>query len=316
MNIEDKAYFAKAIETLYSNWIISEKMGTQYVNGGNGSVKEAIEDAKRWIDIWSKKYDFGKLTVNIYKVENKIPTLIKTIKFAHQGTKAKFYLDPSNIPLILKQHENENRKVSQLVKQKQASNKKSDLMDATGLAHGMAYSNATANTIQDLRKISKSKNPADKQAAQQALSKIEAIESFWQSKHTELQNQYRAAHSRQGIKESSNMKIEDKRYFGLQDSGADDKALKNSVALEIQEEIKNLKNIMAEKERDLKSKGWDINWEGLPAKADRAKRQVRDLFIQLGHLTFLKGLLQQGSSPADIKKDLIKAVQKIKKVAQ
>lgn len=143
--------------------------------------------------------DFVFNGVSSQALAKKAFALVK-FKYARTGAKAKFYLDPSNIPLILKQEENENRKVLQLVKQKQASGKKSDLMDATGLAHGMAYSNATANTIQDLRKISKSKNPADKQAAQQALSKIEAIESFWQAKHNELQNQYRAAHSRTGTK--------------------------------------------------------------------------------------------------------------------
>ena len=121
-------------------------------------------------------------------------------KYARQGVKTKFYLDPSNISLISKRVDSENRQNLQIVKQKQATNKKSDLMDAANLAHGMAYSNEYANHLNDLRKISQSKNPAHKQAAKEAISKIEAIESFWQKKYSDLQSQYRAAHSRTGTK--------------------------------------------------------------------------------------------------------------------
>ena len=121
-------------------------------------------------------------------------------KYARQGVKTKFYLDPSNISLILKRVDSENRQNLQIVKQKQATNKKSDLMDAANLAHGMAYSNEYANHLNDLQKISQSKNPAHKQAAKEAISKIEAIESFWQKKYSDLQSQYRAAHSRTGSK--------------------------------------------------------------------------------------------------------------------
>ena len=198
--VEDKAYFDKewteAGYTATNFFIMLERAMKSYEGQHDYEYRDKIIGLAKTL---MQHPDFKVNGQSTRALAKKAFALVK-FKYARQGVKTKFYLDPSNISLISKRVDSENRQNLQIVKQKQATNKKSDLMDAANLAHGMAYSNEYANHLNDLQKISQSKNPAHKQAAKEAISKIEAIESFWQKKYSDLQSQYRAAHSRQGFK--------------------------------------------------------------------------------------------------------------------